>query len=62
MKYLTWIKSNSGSIIAFSGAIGAFLHAVSPEFAANTGDWVGGTAAAIGVPGAVLQAYVSASK
>ena len=52
-----WLSHHGGALTAFAGALGIFLHAVSPEVAAWSGGRALHLATAIAVLGAVLSAY-----
>ena len=57
-----WIKNHGAAVIAFAGALGAFLHATVPAVAAATAPEAGAVAAAIGLAAAVLHAYVQGAR
>ena len=55
---MSWIKKHGAAVIALAGALGAFIGATEPSFAAESAQIVGGVGAAVGLVGAVVHAYV----
>lgn len=56
-KFVDWLNSHSGAIIAFGSALGIFAHAISPEFAAATGEGAHKLFMVSGLIGAIMTAY-----
>jgi len=57
-----WIKTHGAAIVALATALGAFVHAVSPEFASVTGDAAGQIFIVISLASTVIHAYAQAAK
>ena len=59
---MNWVKNHQGALIAFAGAIGIFAHAISPEFAAASGENAHKLMTVVAVIGTVLEAYAGGSE
>ena len=57
-----WWKAHSGAILAFVGAGGALIGNFDPALAALTEGFAENALIAVGIAGAVLQAYIGTKK